>query len=103
MNAQAMNEYMYMFVDQRLSTPQKIIQVAHAAAKIGENYHGNTYATLCGAKDEDHLKAISEYLDTHGIDHHCFFEPDIGQYTAIATQPLKGEARYPLKKFSLLT
>lgn len=96
------NSYMYMFIRQDLSKPQQIIQTAHAAAKIGEKYHGDTYATLCGANDEDHLKVIADYLDEHLIDYHMFYEPDISAYTAIATEPLTGKDRHPLRKFKLL-
>ena len=96
------NQYMYLFVRADLSKPQQIIQTAHAAAKIGEKYHGDTFATLCEANDEDHLKGISEYLDKHDIDHYCFFEPDVSAYTAIATAPLWGAARRPMRKFQLM-
>lgn len=95
-------EFSYYFVRADLSVPQQIIQTAHAAAKIGEKYHGNTHATLCAAKDEKHLKSLSEYLDSHEIYHEIFWEPDINQFTAIATAPLRGLARKPLKKFSLM-
>lgn len=95
-------EYMYLWTLKSLSTPQKIIQVAHAASQIGEKYHSNTYATLCEANDEEHLKSISEYLDEHSIAHSIFWEPDINSFTAIATAPLKGKARLPLRKFSTM-
>ena len=96
------NYYMYVFVKEDLSHPQQIVQAAHAAAKIGEKYHGDTYIVLCGAKNEEHLDAISQHLERHSIDHELFFEPDIDGYTTIATAPLKGNERQPLRKFKLL-
>ena len=79
-----------------------IIQAAHAAAKIGDKFHGETSIVLCGANNEEHLYDISEFLGSHDIDHTLFFEPDISGHTAIATRPLTGKDRNPMKKFSLL-
>lgn len=96
------NEYMYLFCREDLSPCQRVIQTAHAAALIGHKYHGDTYATLCGAKDEEHLKSIADYLDSNNIAFELFFEPDIQAFTAIATAPLRGTERLPLKKFKLM-
>lgn len=96
------NEYMYLFARKDLQISQQIIQTAHASAKIGEAYHGDTYAVLCGADNEEHLHTIAEHLDSHGIAFHMFWEPDLSEYTAIATAPLKGGARSPLRKFKLM-
>lgn len=95
-------DYMYLFIRKDLSPPQMIVQASHAAAKIGEQYHGGTSIVLCGAENEDHLRVIADYLDQHDIAHHAFYEPDIDGHTAIATQPLTGKLRNPMKKFQLL-
>lgn len=97
-----MNPFMYLFIRDDLSHCQQIIQTAHAAAQIGEKYHGETYACLMSAKNEDHLLDISEYLHSKGIDHAMFFEPDINAHTAIATRPLVGDERAPLKRFEMM-
>lgn len=94
-----MNPFMYLFIREDLSHCQQIIQTAHAAAQIGEKYHGETYACLMSANDENHLLDISEFLHSKGIDHSLFFEPDINAHTAIATRPLTGEERSPLRRF----
>lgn len=96
---------MYLFVRSDLSIPQQIVQTAHAVDEIGMRHKsdGTNYMVLCDANDADHLTSIAEHLDMHKIDYEMFFEPDIDQYTAIATQPLKGEQRIPLKKFRLKT
>lgn len=96
------NAYMYLFARTDLSHQQQIVQTAHAAALIGERYHGNTYAVLCGAKSEDHLHIISDYLEQVGIAYALFFEPDLNSYTAIATEPLQGKRRGAMKKFKLM-
>ena len=94
--------YMYLFTRADLSKPQQIVQTAHAAAMIGERYHGQTHIVLCEARNEEHLKGVSDYLDKHNIDHEVFYEPDISAFTAIATQPLAGEYRTPMRKFQLM-
>jgi hypothetical protein len=82
--------------------PQQIVQTAHAAAYIGERYHADTNIVLCGCPDEVKLKDIADYLASKSIEHECFYEPDIDAYTAIATQPLVGDLRKPLRKFRLM-
>jgi hypothetical protein len=99
-----MNPYMYMFVREDLSVPQQIVQTAHAVDELNKVYPhapGN-YMALCGVKSEDQLLKVSKYLSEHGVLHEMFFEPDIDSYTAIATKPLVGDERTPLRKFALL-
>jgi hypothetical protein len=95
-------QYMYVFVREDLSPPQQIVQAAHASALIGEQYHANTNIVLFGSSSEDELKHHAQYLESHDIEFEMFYEPDISQYTAIATQPLVGVSRKPLRKFKLL-
>jgi hypothetical protein len=57
---------------------------------------------LCHADDDEHLMSIADYLDDNGIDFEMFQEPDMdNQYTAIATIPLRGREREPLRMFKL--
>jgi hypothetical protein len=51
------------------------------------------------ARNEKHLLDISEYLHSKGIDHAMFYEPDIDAHTAIATKPLIGDERLPLRRY----
>ena len=95
-------QYMYLFTRQDLPLPQQIVQTAHAAAYIGERYHADTNIVLCGCPDEVKLKDIADYLASKNIEHECFYEPDIDAYTAIATQPLVGDLRKPMRKFRLM-
>ena len=98
-----MNPYMYLFTRADLSIPQQIVQTAHAVDEIGMRHKsdGTNFMVLCDAASEEHLFTIAECLDKHEIDYEMFFEPDIGQHTAIATQPLRGSQRTPLRKFQL--
>lgn len=96
-----MTPYVYMFVRGDLSHPQQIVQTAHAVEEITRRHQsdGTNHMVLCDAKDEDSLFDISVWLAKHEIEHHTFYEPDIDGYTAIATRPLRGDERRPLKKF----
>lgn len=95
--------YMYLFVREDLSPPQQIIQTAHATDDVNKMYphsHGN-HMVLCEVHDEEELVGISEHLSSLNIVHQMFYEPDVSAYTAIATQPLRGKERRPLRKFKL--
>lgn len=100
--------YIYLFVRTDLSIPQQIVQTAHAVDELNRRHeHKNTHNTtnhmvLCGAHSSDELFGISEHLQSHGIAHEMFYEPDIDGHTAIATEPLVGSNRLPLKRFRLL-
>ena len=98
------DKYMYLFIREDLSTPQQIIQTSHAAHVIGKNQECDSVpnAVLIGAKTEYDLLGIKEYLDYFEIAHEMFYEPDISQHTAIATYPLVGDQRLPLRKFDLM-
>lgn len=99
-----MTPYMYLFVREDLSPSQQIIQGCHAVDSINTRHNSGdiNHMVLCQASHGDHLMSIAEYLDEKGIDYAMFCEPDIGnQYTAIATKPLRGQEREPLRKFKL--
>lgn len=98
-----MNPYMYLFVRDDLTAAQQIVQTAHAVDELNKKYpHGpGNYMVLCSAKSESELFNISRYLEQDNIVHEMFFEPDVNSYTAIATQPLIGDLRKPMKRFRL--
>jgi len=102
------NPYIYLFVREDLSRPQQIVQTAHAVDELnkemsyGEITSTTNFMVLCAAEDEWELYDISEYLNSHNIEHHLFFEPDIDGHTAIATKPLVGEQRIPMQRFSTM-
>lgn len=94
--------YTYLFIREDLTKPQQIVQTAHAAHEAGETFGEHSHMALMGANDEQTLLKIAEHLDRNDIRFKMFFEPDIDSYTAIATEPLTGDRRKPLRRFSLL-
>lgn len=98
-----MTPYLYAFVREDLSIPQQIIQTAHAVDELNKSFPHDwqNHMVLFSAKNEDELLKISQTLHSKDIHHELFFEPDINQHTAIATQPLRGDARSIMKKYKL--
>jgi len=102
--------YIYLFTREDLSKQQQIIQTSHAthvmSYRVGmcNDRHDSirANAVLIGAKSEEHLLEIKQYLDEKEIENEIFYEPDISAYTAIATYPLKGKDRIPLRKFNTM-
>ena len=97
--------YMYLFVREDLSKPQQIVQTAHAVDEINKHLPQTTkgnYMVLCDVKSEKELLDVSMHLFEEGVNHHLFFEPDIDSYTAIATVPLKGSERKPMKRYNTM-
>lgn len=98
--------YTYIFVRKDLSIPQQIVQSSHAALEAGFRFEQPTttsHIVLIGIENQEELTKTAHYLETKGIDCEMFWEPDYDTgYTAIATRPLFGEERKPLKRFSLL-
>lgn len=97
--------YTYVFIREDLSIPQLIVQSSHAAWDAGSRFnkpHGTPHMVLIGVEDQDQLKRTAEYLERHGIEYEMFHEPDYDTgYTSIATMPLRGEDRKPLRKYRL--
>lgn len=97
--------YMYLFIRQDLSHPQQIVQTAHAVDELAKwcpSGKDTNHMVLFPAKHEEDLKSISDRLERLGIEHQMFWEPDISAFTSIATKPLIGDERIPLRKYRLL-
>ena len=94
-------EYMYVFVRQDLSVPQQIVQASHACTYIGDSFHPDTSIVLLECPDLKHLTFAADYLSEKAVKFRMFFETDINEHTALATEPLKGVQRTVLKKFKL--
>jgi hypothetical protein len=96
--------YTYLFIRKDLPMVQQIIQTAHAIHQMGTKQGDKTipHATLIGVDDKHELLELAAYLKDQKIKYEMFFEPDIDEYTAIATYPLKGHQRDPLQGFELL-
>jgi len=102
------NPYIYLFIRDDLPKAQQIVQTAHAVDELnkemslGEITSTTNFMVLCSADGENDLFDISMYLTKQGIKHHIFFEPDIEGHTAIATVPLVGDQRVPMRVFSTM-
>lgn len=94
--------YTYLFIRTDLSPAQRIVQAAHAAHNAGEAFGAHSHLICFRAASQSELIKCSTYLDANGIQHRMFFEPDddVG-YTAICTEPIVGERRRLLRRFSL--
>jgi len=97
---------MYIFVREDLPHAYQIVQAAHATHQAGIRFGKTdlpTHFVLIGVKDEEALRAIAMFLEYHQIDFEMFEEIDNDTgYTAIATKPLVGEERKPMKRFQLM-
>jgi len=92
--------YLYLFIRTDLSPRVQVIQTAHATFELGlelsrDDYpNGKTNFVLFGIDSERDLIKLKRDLEKDGIRYHCFHEPDYDTgYTALATEPLQGEAR----------
>jgi len=85
----------YVLVREDLPIYMQIIQVAHACVTAGARFGCPDYhhLILLGVPDESGLYRASEAMDSTGIRHVLFEEPDIvdadeGGRTAICTEPI---------------
>jgi hypothetical protein len=99
---------LYVLVRRDLSVPQQAVQAIHAAIEAARRFLPkeavHPHLVLCGVPDEPTLVREAERLEAFGIPIAKFHEPDRGnELTAIATAPLKGEDRRPMRRYKLLT
>lgn len=98
--------YIYLFTREDMSKPQQIVQTAHAVHELNATYESGRKHThhmvLFGATGERELLEIAKYLEEAGIHFHMFWEPDMNSYTSIATVPLRGKERTPMRIFNLM-
>ena len=77
MNTEINNRpYTYVFIRTDLSYAQQIVQASHATLEAGFKF-----------------EQPEEISSENNIEHEMFYEPDIEQYTAIATRAMYGEER----------
>ena len=99
--------YVYVFVRKNLSHPQQIVQACHAVAEVTrycpppDGVIPNL--VLLGVNDESRLFKCQSKLDKANIRYKVFFEPDINQFTALATEPVSGETRQHFRNYTLLS
>ena len=94
--------YTYCFIRKDLPFTQQIIQAAHATQEITKKFEHpeqTCHFILLEANDRSHLSDIKLKLQDKGIEHEYFFEPDINEFTSIATKPIYGKERNFFRKF----
>jgi hypothetical protein len=83
-----------------------VVQAVHAAIAATYTYgnHSQPHVVLCGVDSEQELIDLFNDLKDRGVTCCSYAEPDfVGcQMTAIATAPLAGEQRKPLRRLKLL-
>lgn len=83
-----------------------MVQAAHAAIESARRFpttQVHPHLIVCGVKSEIQLLRELERLRSHNIKTYVFREPDIGgQATAIATEPIYGERRKAMSRYSLI-
>lgn len=104
-----MNETAYVYVISRLDLPYNhlTVQAAHAAIAatfaFGEHKQTHPHLVVCAVQNERELEESFERLKTAGVPCCAYREDDMDDsLTAIATAPLRGKQRKPLKRFKLL-
>ena len=104
----AAEPYCYIFVRDDLSWPQKIVQSSHASLELArQGLVPKDIPTpnfvLCKASDEEELLKIAARLDSEGVRHYLFTEPDIeNQSTALITEPVYGDKRRMFRRYQCL-
>ena len=97
---------MYIVVDRTLPQPHLSVQAAHAAIAATYTFgkHPCPHIVLCGVEGEQALNDLFNSLKEQQVRCVSYNEPDFpgNPTTAIATAPLKGQERKPMRKLKLL-
>lgn len=85
----------------------QIVQASHAAIAathaFAEGQYHQPNLVVCGVDSEEKLAAAFNNLKDLKVPCCSYAEPDFGgQMTAVATAPLRGDERKPMRKFQLL-
>lgn len=104
-----MQEPAHVYVVTRLDLPQPhlTVQVTHAAIAatfaFGEPHRTHPNLVVCAVANECELDALFNRLKEKGVRVCAWYEEDMDkQLTAIATAPLRGAERKPLKRLKLI-
>lgn len=97
--------YTYVFIRTDIPLAAQLVQAAHAALERGfrtETPDKTSFLIMLSVKNEQELKRIKDYLDSHEIESYMFYEPDYDMgYTSICAGPVYGDQRKVFKKFKL--
>lgn len=101
-----MKNYMYIFVREDLSGPQRVVQACHAAIEASAFYHlddlEHPSVIILGVKDEQELEQVEKELP-YFFHYEVFKEPHWDhQKTSLAVFPVREDYREWFAKFKLL-
>jgi hypothetical protein len=87
--------------------PQQVVQACHAAIQAANEGHYSTleevpYLVVCGVKNKRRLESARRGISSAGVSCTLFYEPDISEHTALATEPVREENRHLFRKFQCL-
>jgi hypothetical protein len=96
-----------VFVRKDLPHGQRVVQASHACIECAKAFLDSNlehpHLVVIGVNDESKLHKAAIKLDNHGIRYKTFIEPDRNdEATAIATEPIWGEAREIFRNYTLL-
>jgi hypothetical protein len=99
--------HVYVIVRADLPHPILSVQASHAAIAatfaFGEPHKTHPNLVLCSVPDEPALAAVFNRLKEFGVPCCSWSEDDMGgSLTAVATAPLRGDERKPLRRLDLL-
>lgn len=99
--------YVYVLTRSDLPHPHLTVQVAHAAIAathaFGEPDQTHPHLVVCVVPDEGSLLTAFNRLKGSGVPCCGYHEDDMGDaLTAVATAPLRGSQRKPLRRLKLL-
>lgn len=99
---------MYVLVRKDLSHSQQVVQASHACIEATKAYLNteleHPHLVVIGVNDESRLYKAASKLNKAGIRYKVFIEPDRNdEATAIATEPVFGDAREHFRNYTLLS
>lgn len=100
-----MKPYLYIFIREDLSNPQKVVQSSHLAWEVSKKYNLDIHPSMIviGAKDLNYLHRQKELFQEKQMEVLSFIEPMFNnEMTAIGILTMNNEERSHFRKFQLL-
>ncbi len=102
----AETQYVYAITHLDLPQPHRTVQVAHGIIAAGNAFPfpcHHPHLVVCAVPDEDALAGLFNRLKDAGVPCCAYYEDDRAEeLTCVATGPLKGNQRQPLRRLPLL-